>query len=114
MNNNRALLVIFVLIIFFAALLIRLFDIQIRKHDDFDYYAKNQQIEKKLIRAERGFIYDRNGELLAYDRNDVSFFVDTRMTKARDIDSLSAIFARVFGKSKNYYRSMLKNPESKV
>lgn len=114
MNNNRALLVIFVLIIFFAALLIRLFDIQIRKHDDFDYYAKNQQIEKKLIRAERGFIYDRNGELLAYDRNDVSFFVDTRMTKARDIDSLSAIFSRVFGKSKNYYRSMLKNPESKV
>ncbi|MGE5430455.1 MAG: penicillin-binding protein [Syntrophomonadaceae bacterium] len=114
MNNNRALLVIFVLIVFFAALLIRLFDIQIRKHDDFDYYAKNQQIEKKVIRAERGFIYDRNGELLVYDRNDVSFFVDVRMTKARDIDSLSAIFSRVFGKTKNYYRSMMKDPESKV
>lgn len=114
MNNNRALLIIFVLIVFFAALLIRLFDIQIRKHDDFDYYAKNQQIEKKVIRAERGFIYDRNGELLAYDRNDVSFFVDTRMTKARDVDSLSAVFSRVFGKTKNYYRSMMKNPAAKV
>ncbi|MCU7497102.1 MAG: transpeptidase family protein [Ignavibacteria bacterium] len=114
MNNNRALLVIFVLIIFFAALLIKLFDIQIRKHDDFDYYAKNQQIEKKVIRAERGFIYDRNGELLAYDRNDVSFFVDTRMAKDKDIDSLSSIFSRVFGNSKSYYRNKLKNPASKV
>ncbi|HEX2868886.1 MAG TPA: penicillin-binding protein [Ignavibacteriales bacterium] len=114
MNNNRALLVIFFLVVFFAALLVRLFDIQIRKHDDFKYYAQNQQIEKKTLRAERGFIYDRNGELLAYDRNDVSFFVDTRMAKPRDVDSLAAKFSRVFGKTKNYYRKMMKDPEQKV
>lgn len=104
----------FVLVIFFSALLIRLFDIQIRKHEDFNYYAKNQQIETKTIRAERGFIYDRNGELLAYDRNDVSFYLDTRMTKGKDLDSVQAIFSRVFNKNKNYYRKLIKNSSSKI
>jgi cell division protein FtsI/penicillin-binding protein 2 len=76
MNNKRALIVIFSAIFFFAVLFFKLFEIQISKHEDYDYYAKNQQTQDKFLRAERGFIYDRNGDLLAYDRNDVSFFVE--------------------------------------
>ncbi|MGE5410979.1 MAG: penicillin-binding protein [Clostridiales bacterium] len=114
MNNSRALVVIFVIFAFFCALAFRLFSIQIKKHEDYDYYAKNQQVEKRIIRAERGFIYDRNGELLAYDRNDVSFYVDVKMPKGKQIDSIAVRFASIFGKSKNYYKNLIRNSSTRI
>ncbi|MGE5680810.1 MAG: penicillin-binding protein [Bacillota bacterium] len=114
MNNSRALVVIFALFIFFCVLAARLFTIQIKKHADYDYYAKNQQVEKKTIRAERGFIYDRNGELLAYDRNDVSFYVDVKMPKEKQVDSISAKFAETFGKSRSYYKNLIKRSSTRI
>lgn len=69
--------------VFFCVLAVRLFNIQIADHEDYGYYAQNQQIKNEYPRAERGLIYDRNGELLAYDRSDVSFYVDVRMIKQK-------------------------------
>lgn len=107
MNNSRAIIVIMGFIGFFAVLFLKLFEIQITKHEDFDYYAKNQQIEKKIIRAERGFILDRNGELLAYDRQYVSFYADMRMLKKKQKSKVAEAFAQVFNKKPSYYIKLM-------
>ncbi len=113
MNNNRLLVIIAAMTVFFTVLAAKLFDIQINMHEDYAFYAKNQQTEIRNLRAERGFIYDRNNELIAYDRNDVSFFADTRMLKKDDAEKIAAKFSEVFGKSKNHYLKILKG-KSKI
>ncbi|MGE5499958.1 MAG: peptidoglycan D,D-transpeptidase FtsI family protein, partial [Syntrophothermus sp.] len=114
MNNKRVLALVVVIFAFFCALAVHLFNIQIRNHADYEYYAKNQQLEKKIIRAERGFVYDRNGELLAYDRNDVSFYVDTKMIKDKNIDSVARKFEAVFGNTRSYYKNLIRKSSSRI
>jgi len=79
MNNSRALIVIVFIFLFFTALVIKLFDIQIVKSEELKYYAQKQQTKVEKIEADRGLIYDRNNTLLVYNRNDVSFYLDLRM-----------------------------------
>lgn len=107
MNNSRALIIIIFFSFFFLGLTARLFQIQIANHEDFDYDARRQQTEKRVLRAERGFILDRNGELLAFDRQCVSFYADLRMLKKKNREALADTFASVFNKSKSYYLRLM-------
>ncbi|MCX6151654.1 MAG: penicillin-binding protein [Ignavibacteriales bacterium] len=107
MNKGRALLIVFLLIGFWSVLLIRLFTIQIKEHDDLIFYANRQQIKEKNLRAERGFIYDRNADLLAYDRNDISIYVDCNRIDSSSIRKITENFSRVFNKSTSHYKSLL-------
>jgi cell division protein FtsI/penicillin-binding protein 2 len=91
MNKGRVLIIVFLMIVFCSILLIRLFKIQINDHDDLIYYARRQQIKEKEVRAERGFIYDRNNNLLAYDRNDVSYFINCKKIKKEEIQKVAII-----------------------
>ena len=76
------------------------------------YYAQRQQTSVEKIPAERGCIYDRDGNLLVYNKNDVSFYVDVRMAKEKDKESIAKKFAEVFHKSESYYLKII-NSESK-
>lgn len=108
MNNSRALIVILFVIVFFTGLVIKLVDIQIIRNEEFTYYAQRQQTGVEKISAEKGLIYDRNNVLLVYNKQDVSFFVDLRMVTKKSKQDIAQTFSKVFGKSKNYYLSLLK------
>jgi cell division protein FtsI (penicillin-binding protein 3) len=108
MNNSRLLFLIICVIIFFFAIGIKLFSIQILKSEELKYLAQKQQTDVRNIYAERGLIYDRNNVLLVYNRNDVSFFLDMRMVSKAEKKKIAEKFASVFGKQDSYYYDLMK------
>ena len=60
MNNSRVLIVLVFIFLFFTAIIIKLFDIQIVKSEELKYYAQRQQTKMEKIEADRGLIYDRD------------------------------------------------------
>ena len=108
MNNSRTLFITILIFLFFSVLVYKLVDIQLIKADELSYFAKRQQTNTESIKAERGCIYDRNEVLLAYNRNDISFYVDLRMLSSNQKEELSNKLSKTFGKSKNYYLMKLK------
>jgi cell division protein FtsI (penicillin-binding protein 3) len=108
MINRRVLLIVLFALISFAILVIKLVDIQIVKSEELRYYAERQQTSVDKIKAERGLIYDRNNSLLVYNRDDISFYADMRMTSESDKIKIADKFASVFGKSKPYYLNLMK------
>ncbi len=108
MNNSRTLFIIILTFLFFSALVIKLVDIQLIKADELSYFAKRQQTNTELIKAERGCIYDSRDVLLAYNRNDISFYVDLRMLSTDQKEELAKKLSQTFGKSNNHYLMQLK------
>ena len=107
MVNKRALIVILFCIVFFAVLIAKLIDIQIIKSEELSYFAQRQQTKIEDIRPERGLIYDRNGVLLVYNRNDFSFYIDKAMISSREKNKIAERFSQVMGKSKSYYLNLM-------
>jgi cell division protein FtsI (penicillin-binding protein 3) len=108
MINSRVLLILIFVLLIFGALVFRLVNLQVIKSDELSYFAKRQQTNTQTVKADRGFIYDRNDVLLVYNRNDYSFYVDLRMLPASEKDKLAKVFSRVMGKSKRHYSNLLK------
>jgi cell division protein FtsI (penicillin-binding protein 3) len=108
MNSKRAIIIIIGIFLFFILLVAKLFDIQVVKSEELRYYAERQQTGIETINAERGFIYDRNEMLLVYNRNDISFYLDLRMTDKEDKRKIANKFSSVFGESRNHYLSLMK------
>ena len=108
MNNSRVLILIIVVFIFFMAIGIKLFSIQILKSEELKYLAERQQTGIEKINAERGLIYDRNNILLVFNRNDVSFYLDMRMVSKEEKKKIGEKFSSVFGKSISYYSDLMK------
>ena len=107
MNNSRVLILIFGVFIFFIAIGVKLFSIQILKSEELSYLAERQQTGIEKISAERGLIYDRNNVLLVYNRNDVSFYLDMRMVSKGEKKKIAEKFSSVFGKSASYYSALM-------
>ncbi len=114
MINSRALVVILIMILFFAALIVNLIDIQILRSEELKYYAQRQQTGVEVIPAERGLIYDRNNVLLVYNRPDVSFFVDLRMISTKAKQDVAKLFAKTLGKSTNYYLKLMSGKKKTI
>ncbi len=107
MINSRALVVLICVFLFFTFLVIKLADIQIIKSEELKYYAERQQTKIESIRAERGLIYDRNGLLLAYNRDDISFYIDLRMLPEKKKMEAAGKFSDAFGKSEKHYLKIM-------
>jgi cell division protein FtsI (penicillin-binding protein 3) len=103
MNNSRTLIVVFIFLFLFTALVIKLVDVQIVKSEELNYYAQMQQTKLETIRADRGLIYDRNNILLVHNRNEATFYLDLRMLPDNKKDYLAEKLESVFGKSKSHY-----------
>lgn len=114
MINSRALLITFLLICGFAALTVKLFNIQVLDHNYYSEIARNQQDKSLVIKAERGSIKDRNGEVLSYTQDDVSFFVDTRMLSQNSRKKVAAKFSKVFSKSEGHYLKLMESKKGNV
>ncbi len=114
MNSSRTVLVIACIVVFFAVLLFRLFDVQILKSDDLKYFAHRQQMTVEKIKAERGLIYDRNSLLLVYNRNDVSFYADLRMLSQKDKRKIADKFSYVFDESDQHYLFLMRDSDKTI
>ncbi len=115
MNKYRATLVSFFVLLASFGLIKKLYNIQIKKHEFYKYYAFRQQYKKEFIKAERGSIFDRKNNLLAYTKNDVSFYVDNRMSKKEVSDTVIAKkFSKVFKKREEYYLEIMQKPGRRV
>jgi cell division protein FtsI/penicillin-binding protein 2 len=114
MNNSRALIIILLLFIVLVVLIGRLFTIQVTQHEKYSKIAQRQQNKTIKINAERGLIKDRNGELLAYTKDDVSLFVDTRMTNKKEKLKIAKRFAAQFGKTEKYYLQKLNKAKKNI
>jgi len=68
----------YILIVFILLLIltIRLFQIQVFNYNIYRNKSEDYRIKRVLIEAPRGFIYDRNGEMLATNRMSYSVTID--------------------------------------
>lgn len=107
MNNKRVLIVILAVMLFFAGITIKLFNIQILRNEELKYLAERQQTKVEILKAERGLIFDRSNILLAYNRDDVSFFLDLRMAGKIERKKIAAKFSEVFGKPQKFYFDLM-------
>lgn len=114
MINARAYLIVIILFIVLFVLIGRLFTIQVSEHQKYSKIADRQQNKSVKIKAERGVIKDRDGELLAYTKNDVSLFVDTRMTNKKEKAKIAKRFSSLFGKSEKYYLKKLNSANKNI
>ncbi len=79
------------------------------QHKEYKFLAERQQFDTEPIRAVRGLITDRNFNVLAYSKDDVSFYIDLRMARKKDTrDSVAVRFSRITGKPVEYYLSLMK------
>ncbi|MBN2571498.1 MAG: transpeptidase family protein [Ignavibacteriales bacterium] len=118
MNNSRAILIIILICFCFVALVIKLFTIQIVEHEKHKFHAENLQNKKIEVLSQRGSIKDRNGEVLAFTKDDVSFYADCEMLKQekyeKDRNLIIKRFAEVFNKSESHYKNMIMNGKNNV
>ena len=114
MSNSRALVIVFMIFLLFLIVIAKLVDIQIIKSDDYKYYAQRQHWKLESVKAERGFIFDRNNVLLVYNRHDLTYYLDLRMTPEARKNDLAKRFSSVFGKSVSYYSKLIKKKDKTV
>lgn len=114
MNNTRALFIIFAVFILVAVLIIRLTNIQLVKSEEYSYYAIQQQTDIEKIEADFGLIYDRNNNLLVYNRNDVTFYADLTMLTWSKRELIAEKFAKVLDKPKSHFLNLLKGKKGTV
>ncbi|MBE2280935.1 MAG: transpeptidase family protein [Ignavibacteriaceae bacterium] len=115
MNRYRLVTIIVVMAVFLLALFSRLVLIQVIKAEEYAYFAVRQQTGTEVLKADRGSIYDRNYTLLAYNRKDVSFYVNTKQAIKNKNDSLIArAFADSLGKSFDDYMALIHSGKSRV
>jgi cell division protein FtsI (penicillin-binding protein 3) len=69
----------------FGVLFTRAYNLQVMRHDEFIIKAENQRVKSVPLTPKRGFIYDKNGEMLA-----VSIDVDSVYVNPKEIKNTKA------------------------
>jgi len=114
MINSRVIFVAVVLFFVFLILVLKLFTIQVVKHEYYSRLAENQQYTPKTVKAERGLIKDANGEVLCYTFNNVTFYLYKKNLDDKKINLIASIFAKELNKSKKYYIDLINNGKSNI
>lgn len=113
MNNNRLLLVVIFVFLGFFTLVFRLYNVQILHNVEYGAYAEVQNKAVQTIQAQRGLIYDANGLLLSFNKNEVSFFVDVKSARKIDKQKIAEAFSSELGNSVKYYLDLMKIAKSR-
>jgi len=114
MNNSRAFLVLLGVLALFSIIVIKLVNIQLIRGNELKYFAERQQMKIEKIQAERGLIYDRNNVLLAYNRNDATFYLDLSLATKKVKKELARKFSKLTGKTTTYFLSKMKGKNKTV
>ncbi len=107
MNTTRLYLVVGGIFLFFVALEVNLARIQLWHHGYYAQVAENQYYEDYKLEARRGFIYDRNGEVLASSLILYDIGVDARRVKNKE--KMAGRFAGIVGGAQSEYLKKLEN-----
>ena len=83
-NRRRLFLAVIAGAVVWLALLARLAEIQIFRHEHYALAAQRQQVQRLVLPAARGSILDRRGEVLAVDVSNPSLFVDPHLVTEGD------------------------------
>ncbi len=115
MNNSRAYLVSFFMVLVLGAIVANLINIQVVQHKKYANLAQTQQENQAVIPAERGVIMDANGKVLSYTKNDYSFYVNLGTLKSQSRrDSIARRFAKTFGNNEAYYLLKMQGSKGRV
>lgn len=114
MSNRRILVTVIMFFVIMIIIIVRLVNVQIIMHEEYLYKAERQQYKTKEVYANRGLIYDANGDILAYNLNVVDFFVDTRMCNAKKKDTIAGKFATVLGLKKQDLLNIMNSANKNV
>ncbi len=104
--NNRLLAVKIVFLLFFVLAGARLVQIQLIEAAKYQEIARKQYEAKVPITAQRGNIYDRNGNVLVANSQFVSFAADPKIA-GEDARFIAKEFAKVTGKPEREYIAKL-------
>lgn len=69
-TKKNLLTVWFLFLVIASIFLYQIFTLQIVRGEEFKAIAENNRVDRALIIAERGVVYDRNGEMLAWNEVD--------------------------------------------
>ncbi len=118
MINSRALILSGFVLLIFLFLVVTLFKIQVTGHQKYKSQADKQQNKLYVLKAERGTIKDRHGDILAYTRQDNSLYADCRMlNRKRNVKKrlkLAKKLSSVFNKSTAHYLRMIKKGKGNI
>ena len=81
-------------VILFTVLLVRLFSLQYLDYDENFQRSENNRLRRVVLVAERGFIYDRNGEVMVRNRPSYQIALQA-MHLPRKKEERAAIFDRL-------------------
>ncbi len=104
----RVLVIKVTLLFAFVGIAARLAQVQIIETSRYQQIARQQYEEKVVLPAARGYIHDRNGNVLVSNRMCVSFAADPKVL-ANGVHSVALEFSRVFGKPPKVYLEKLRN-----
>lgn len=93
-------------VVFFGAVGFRLVQIQVIESGTYQEIARRQYEQEFTLPAERGSVYDRNGNVLVSNTRFVSFAADPKIIAGR-VERVASTFARVFGRPAASYREKL-------
>ncbi len=101
--NNRKFVISGLVIITVIIYFIQLFFLQILNYGKYLDIAGNNALLKKTIYPTRGLLYDRNGELLVYNRS--AYDVLITMKDVKNFDTLD--FCRIVNITPEYLRKRI-------
>lgn len=102
LKNRYNILGLF-LILSFAAILFRLFDMQIVNGESYDLESQRRILNNKKITAPRGNIVDRNGIPIAVNRMGYNIQITKTSLKDKDLNEMLLNLMKVFEKNGNNY-----------
>ncbi len=114
MNNSRAFLVLLGMLALFSIIIVKLVNIQLIQGDELKYFAERQQMKIEKIQAERGLIYDRNNVLLAYNKNDATFYLDLSQTNRLAKKELAKKFSKLTKKTPQFFLTKMKGKNKTI
>lgn len=110
--SRRIAIVKFALLAGFAVIALRLVQVQILDADRYQTIARRQHETRVTIPSARGNIYDRNHTLLVSHTMFLSYGADPKLL-GPSVTQVADRFAKVFGRSRDWYRSRLREPEKR-
>ena len=110
--RGRYIFVVVTSIMVWAALVLKMFYIQVIDPDNLGTALQSQFEDKVAISPLRGNFYDRNGKKLTDNIEHFTFAAHPAQVK--DKDAVARLFSKTFNKSKRYYLNKLKTKKSFV
>jgi len=110
-------------VLFFVAIVMKLLGIQVVDVEKYQQKASRQYLQDKVIQAERGAIFDRNGILLAESVQRISVYADPHIIchmpvkkngqKVEEDRSyeVATLLSGYFGKSREHYYALIRQAD---